>query len=162
MNSGGGLFHAISLFVALFGVWLLLSGIFTPFFLVVAAVCCALVVFIARRMDVVDREAQPVHLTGRFALYLPWLAWRIVLANVDVARRVLSPALPIDPVIKWLPASQKTDLGRVIYANSITPTPGTVSTSVEDGRIEVHALSSEGMAALEQGDMDARVQGVEG
>ncbi len=83
-------------------------------------------------------------------------------ANIDVMRRVLSPELPIDPVVKWLPASQTTDLGRVIYANSITLTPGTVSTNVEDGRIEVHALSREGMTALEEGDMDARVQGVEG
>ncbi len=83
-------------------------------------------------------------------------------ANIDVMRRVLSPALPIDPVVKWLPAGQTTDLGRVIYANSITLTPGTVSINVEDGRIEVHALSREGMAALEEGDMDARVQGVEG
>ena len=156
------MFHAISLFVALFGVWLLLSGIYTAYFLIVAAVCCALVVLITRRMDVVDREAQPVHLSGRLVLYLPWLAWQIVRANIDVMRRVLSPELPIDPVVKWLPTSQTTDLGRVIYANSITLTPGTVSTNVEDGRIEVHALSREAMAALEEGDMDARVQGVEG
>ncbi len=146
------MFHAISLFVALFGVWLLLSGIYTAFFLIVAAVCCVLVVLIARRMDVVDHEAQPIHLTGRFVLYLPWLAWQIVLANIDVARRVLSPDLSIDPVVKWLPASQTTDLGRVIYANSITLTPGTVAVRLDGGEVLVHAVT---------GEMDRRVTRLE-
>ena len=154
--------HAISLYAALLGVWLLLSGFYSPFFLALAVVCCALVVYIARRMDVLDHEAQPAHLTWRFITYLPWLAWQIVLANIDVARRVLAPSLAIDPVMKWLPASQKTDLGLVIYANSITLTPGTVSTDVEGGRIQVHAISAESMAGLESGGMDARVCAVEG
>ncbi len=154
--------HAISLYAALFGVWLLLSGMFDPFFLALAAVSCALVVYIALRMDLVDHEGQPVHLTWRFFTYLPWLAWQIVVANADVARRVLNPRLPIDPVLKWVPSSQRTDLGRVIYANSITLTPGTVSTTVEADRIEVHALTREGLAELERGDMDARVRALEG
>lgn len=154
--------HAISLFAALFGVWLVLSGFFSPFFLGLAVVCCAFVVLIAWRMDVVDHEGQPVHVTWRFLTYLPWLVWQIVRANIDVARRILSPSLAIDPVMKWLPASQKSDLGRVIYANSITLTPGTVSADVAGGRIQVHALSSEGMAGLESGEMDARVRAVEG
>ncbi len=154
--------RAISLYAALFGVWLLLSGFFAPFFLGLAAVCCALVVYIARRMDVIDHEGHPVHLSWRFIAYLPWLAWRIVLANLDVAGRVLSRDLNIDPVLRWVPTSQRTDLGTVIYANSITLTPGTVSTAVEQGRIQVHALSRGGMAQLEKGEMDARVRGVEG
>ena len=159
---GGDLVHTISLYATLFGLWLLLSGFFEPFFLFLGVVCCALVTVIAQRMDVVDAEGQPVHITWRFLTYLPWLAWQIVLANIDVARRVLSPARPIEPVLKWVPASQRSDLGAVIYANSITLTPGTVSTSVEPGRIQVHALSGEGMAELEKGDMDARVRAVEG
>ena len=154
--------HAVSLYAALFGVWLLLSGFFDPFFLSLAAACCALVVYIARRMDVIDHEGQPIHVTWRFLTYLPWLAWRIIVANLDVARRVLDPALPIDPEHKWLPASQRSDLGKVIYANSITLTPGTVSTDVEGGRIQVHALTRAGMAELERGEMDARVRAVEG
>ncbi|MFQ5784457.1 MAG: Na+/H+ antiporter subunit E [Alphaproteobacteria bacterium] len=154
--------HAISLYAALLGVWLLLSGIFTPFFLALAAVCCGLVVFIAQRMDLIDRDTAPVRVSWRFLPYLPWLAWQIVLANIDVIRRVLDPALPIDPAIRWVPASQRTDLGRVIYANSITLTPGTVSTDVESDRIQVHALTRSGLDELERGDMDARVRAVEG
>ena len=53
-------------------------------------------------------------------------------------------------------------LGTAVYANSITLTPGTISTSVEAGRILVHALSSDGIDELEQGAMDRRVSGIEG
>ncbi len=154
--------HAISLYVALMGVWLLLSGLFDAFFLSLAAICCGLVVYIAQRMDVIDHEGQPVHISRRFITYLPWLAWQIIRANVYVARRIASPKMPIDPVLKWIPASQPTDLGKVIYANSITLTPGTIATGVEGDRIQVHALTPELMDELEEGSMDARVRAVEG
>lgn len=154
--------RAIGLYSALFGVWLLLSGFFSPFFLGLAVLCCALVVAIVLRMDSVDRMPLPFSLNWRLFSYLPWLAWKIVVANIDVARRVLSPDLAIDPRLDWVPANQKSDLGTAVYANSITLTPGTISTSVEAGRILVHALSSDGIDELEQGAMDRRVSGIEG
>lgn len=153
--------RAISLYSALFGVWLLLSGFFSPFFLGLAALCCGLVVAIVLRMDAVDGMPLPFSLNWRVFSYLPWLAWQIVIANLDVARRVLSRGPDIDPCIDWIPSSQKSDLGTAIYANSITLTPGTISTSVEAGRILVHALSSEGLRDLKQGAMDRRVRGIE-
>jgi len=154
--------HAISLFVVMLGTWLLLSGIFEPFLLALGVISAAIVVAIAWRMDVIDREGQPIHITWRFILYLPWLGWQILLANIDVLRRVLAPGLPIDPVLKCTAASQTSDLGTVIYANSITLTPGTVSITVEGGRIEVHALTGAAMDAVDAGDMDRRARRVEG
>ena len=154
--------RAIGLYSALFGVWLLLSGFFSPFFLGLAVLCCALVVAIVLRMDAVDHTPLPFSLNWRLFSYLPWLAWQVVVANIDVARRVLSRNLAIDPRLDWVPANQKSDLGTAVYANSITLTPGTISTSVEAGRILVHALSSDGIDELEQGAMDRRVSGIEG
>ena len=59
-------------------------------------------------------------------------------------------------------ASQKTDLGIVTFANSITLTPGTISIDVEeDGHILVHALSREGAEAFADGEMDRRVTELE-
>lgn len=153
--------RAIGLYGTLFGVWLLLSGIITSFFLGLAALCCALVVAISLRMDAADREPLLLTLKWRFFAFLPWLAWQILRANIDVARRVLARDLPIDPALEWVPASQRSDLGMAIFANSITVTPGTISTSVERGRILVHALTREGIAELGKGDMNARVRGVE-
>jgi multicomponent Na+:H+ antiporter subunit E len=153
--------RTISLFGLLFGVWLLLSGFFSPFFLGLAVICCALVVIIARRMDRVDGDPLSFSIKGRAIGYIPWLAWQIVRANIDVMRLVLQRDMAIDPQLEWVPAGQKSDLGTTIYANSITLTPGTVSTSVESGRILVHALTAEGIAELRAGAMDAAVRELE-
>jgi multicomponent Na+:H+ antiporter subunit E len=126
------------------------------------ALSALLVVTIALRMDVVDREGHPIHLGPGALLYWPWLGWEIVKANLDVARRILDPRLPISPTVIRLKASQKSDLGRVIYANSITLTPGTVSIDIDGERIEVHALTREAAQALRTGDMDRRVTRFEG
>ncbi|MEE9300975.1 MAG: Na+/H+ antiporter subunit E [Alphaproteobacteria bacterium] len=154
--------HTLSLFVVLYVTWLALSGHFEPFLLIAGAVCCAIVVAIARRMDVIDHEGHPVHLTWRLPFYWVWLFWQIVKANLDVVSRILNPKLPIDPVHEWVPCTQQSDLGRVIFANSITLTPGTVATEVRGDRIEVHALTSEGLEQLRKGEMDARVTSLEG
>ena len=149
--------HSISLGAVLFVVWLLLSGHYEPLVITFGVVSCALVVVISTRMDVADREGQPIHLTWNALVYWPWLIWQIVLANIDVARRVLSPSLPVSPTLIRVRASQKSDLGKVIYANSITLTPGTISMDVTGDEILVHALTREAAQSLEEGEMDRRV-----
>ena len=153
--------HAVSLGLILFGTWLLMSGILDPFILILGLFSCVVVVTIAIRMDVVDHEAIPLHITFGILLYWPWLIWEIVKANIDVTKRVIGFA-PISPTMVKIKATQKTDLGLVIFANSITLTPGTISIDVEkDGQILVHAISQEGTEGLEGGDMDRRVTVVE-
>lgn len=160
--TGNEVVRTIRLYGLLFGVWLLLSGFFTPFFLGLAAVCCALVMIIVARMDRVDGDPLSWSLNVRFLVYIPWLARQILSANIDVMRLVLRRDMAIDPQLEWVPAGQKSDLGTAIYANSITLTPGTISTSVETGRILVHALTRQGIAELRAGAMDARVRDMEG
>ena len=60
-----------------------------------------------------------------------------------------------------VPCTQRSDAGRVIFANSITLTPGTVTTRIADDAIEVHALSREGADDLLAGEMDRRVSALE-
>ncbi len=155
------MFRAVSLFLVLCGIWIALSGLFTPFLLIAGAICCALVVYIAHRMDVIDHEGHPVQLTLRMPVYWVWLTVQVVKANFDVAWRVLHPHLPIDPSHERLPTTQHTDLSRVIYANSITLTPGTVTTDVTADEIEVHALTHKGLDELRGGEMDRRVTRIE-
>ena len=154
--------HAISLGVVLAIVWLLLSGHFEPLILTLGLASCVVVVAITRRMDLIDREGHPIQLTRRAVGYWLWLGGEIVKANIDVARRVLAPKMAISPTMVRLASSQKSDLGLVIYANSITLTPGTISVDVEPGEILVHALSRDAARGLEGGDMDRRVSQVEG
>ena len=155
--------HLVALAVALYVAWLLWSGYWDNTLLVVlGALSCVVVALLALRMGLVDREGVPIHLFPRLLLYAPWLVWEVVKSNVDVARRILSPRLPIAPQILHVKASQREDLGRVIYANSITLTPGTVSVDLEDDAITVHALSQEAADGLASGEMDRKVRWLEG
>jgi multicomponent Na+:H+ antiporter subunit E len=70
--------------------------------------------------------------------YLAALTVALVRANLDMARRVLSPSLPIRPKIVRVSTSLRSDLGRLVLANSITLTPGTLTVDVEDDALEVH------------------------
>ena len=157
--------YGTSIAISLFLVWLLWSGHYTldsTLLTVLGIASCILVAIIAVRMKVVDREGHPIHLLGRGLIYLPWLLWAIVKANLDVTRRILSPSLPISPTLIDVQATQKSALGQVIYANSITLTPGTVTIDAIDGTLTVHALSREGAHELTEGDMDRKVTALEG
>ena len=154
--------HAFSAVLVLFGFWLLLSGFFEPFLMTAGAVSALGIVALARRMNVIDREGHPIHL-GRSALtYWPWLFVEIAKSAWDVARIILNPRLPVSPTLVRTKASQKMTVGVVTYANSITLTPGTISVDVGRGEILVHALTREGAAGLQSGEMDRRVTRFEG
>lgn len=148
----------MKLALVLVGVWLLLSGIFKPLLLSLGLASCLAVAWLKARADRGDGEPVPFALHyGRLARYLLWLSWEIVKSNVDVSRRILSPSLPVAPAVRWLPASQRSELTRVMYADSITLTPGTLSIDLTDDAVEVHALNEGSLDELERGEMDARV-----
>jgi multicomponent Na+:H+ antiporter subunit E len=153
--------HTLGLGLAMFALWLLLSGHYTPLLLSSGVASCALIVLIAARLDVIDHEAVPLHLSFGYFGYLAWLGKEIAKSNWDVAKIVLDPKLPISPTMVWVPATQRTDVGKVIYANSITLTPGTVSVEIEHDLILVHAITREAAEGLESGDMDRRVDQIE-
>ncbi len=157
------MFHAISLFFSLGLFWLLLSGYFTPFLLSAGLGCALAVVWFARRMDVVDPEGHPIHLGPRALLfYWPWLVKEIVKSAWDVSMIILDPKLPISPTLVRFKPTQKTDVGLVIHANSITLTPGTITIEAASGEFLVHGLTRASAGAVVDSEMDRRVDGLRG
>jgi multicomponent Na+:H+ antiporter subunit E len=63
-------------------------------------------------------------------------------ANIDMARRVLSPRLPINPALVEVQTQLKSPLGQLILANSITLTPGTLTVDVVGDHLQVHWVDS--------------------
>jgi multicomponent Na+:H+ antiporter subunit E len=152
---------AVAAFV-LFGLWLLLSGLYAPLLLILGAVSSVFVAWIAQRMGLLTPEPGSVWLRPlRCLAYVPWLAWQMVKANVDVVLRILVPSKGISPRVLRVPSTQVSDLARALYANSITLTPGTISIDVGKDAITVHALSREGAEDLVSGGMGARVTALE-
>lgn len=156
------MFHAVSLSIILASLWILMSGHFEPFLLSMGAVSILLTVWVSARLGIIDREAVPVHMLPRALTYWPWLIKEIVKANIDVAKIIVNPRLPISPVMFRTKATQKTELGHAVYANSITLTPGTISIDLEGDMITVHALTVDGAEGVESGDMDRRCTHLEG
>lgn len=140
--------------IVLFTFWILLSGYFSTLLLSLGAGSVLLVLYLARRMDVIDHESYPVHLSTKLPTFLVYLWIEVVKSNFDVVKRIIKPGkLAISPRLVEVPLPQKTDLGKVMYANSITLTPGTVSVELDDKKIVVHALSQEGADDLLSGDL---------
>jgi multicomponent Na+:H+ antiporter subunit E len=137
--------------------WLLLSGHYTPLLMLLGAASVALVLWFLRRMDRADQE--PVQLRPKLGLflYLGWLLWSVIKANIDLARRIWDPKMPIHPVWARLDARVETPVETTLYANSITLTPGTLTTDVCEDHFLIHAISQEGIDELREGEMERRI-----
>lgn len=147
----------------LFGFWLVLSGFYTPFLITMGLLTALGVMWLARRMDVVDPEGHPIHLALRALFsYWPWLLREIVKSGWDVTRIILDPRLPVAPSLVRFKPTQKSDVGLATHANSITLTPGTISIEVGRGEFLVHAVSEAGADGIRDGEMDRRVSRFEG
>lgn len=149
-----------STFLVLLAFWLLLSGVFTPF-LIAAGVGSALaVVAFARRMEVVDREGHPVNLWRIVVSYWPWLMIEILKSGWAVTKAVVDPRLISPTLVRFRP-SQRSVVGIVTHANSITLTPGTITIEASADEFLVHALTREGAAGTVDSEMDRRVTQLE-
>jgi multicomponent Na+:H+ antiporter subunit E len=147
-----GKIYMIVLTLVLSGIWLAWSGIYDNGLILAFGVGSVLLtVWVSKSLDIIDDEGQPISLGSAPIGYLLWLFKEIVVANIDVIKIILSPSLPISPTWTKVPAKQHTRLGRVIFANSITLTPGTVSVDVGGDFIWVHALAKEGAESLNDG-----------
>ena len=141
--------------------WLALSGHYNFLLLFLGIVSILGVVYITNRMDEADHEGRQFeYLSWRFIVYLFWMVKEIFVANLIVARMILSPNTSLQPTIAKLPVDNMTNMEKVLYANSITLTPGTLTLEVKDDWIEVHTVRPDLLESLERGEMSDRVRSV--
>ena len=130
----------IYMFLASFTVYELILGS------IVSAILSALIV------NTVNYELDirlPYLLIKFIAIYLPVFIFKLILANLDVARRVLSPKIPLKPGIVKIKTHLKGDFGKLTLANSITLTPGTLSLDIVDDYLYVHTVEVKGTNEVE-------------
>ncbi|MGB0846779.1 MAG: Na+/H+ antiporter subunit E [Thiolinea sp.] len=150
--------------IGLASFWLLLSGFWDkPLLLILGAISVVFSAYLALRIERVYSLHSVTKIIFRVPLYSLWLSWEMVKTTIDVVKCIWMPKrYPISPALNKVPMTQKTRLGKTIYANSITFTPGTVSVRLEQGEeLLVHALTADGMDDLKAGGMDARVTDLE-
>ncbi len=138
--------------------WLTNSGYFKPLLLGFGILSVICVIAITWRMKKQDGEYfPPLMETWRLPGYLFWMVGQIIMANINVIKRIWLGSSSISPVIVTCKANQKSEVGKVLYANSITMTPGTITLSIRDDTLEVHALTRQAAEDLLLGEMGRRV-----
>ncbi|MEJ8553826.1 Na+/H+ antiporter subunit E [Tepidibacter sp. Z1-5] len=88
--------------------------------------------------------------------YLFVLIVEVIKANIDVAKIVLSPKIDIEPVVVNFKTKLKSDLCRVILANSITLTPGTITMVMENDVYTIHCLKKQ----FAEGLLDSKFENI--
>lgn len=151
----------LGLIVVLTSFWLVLSGHYTALILSMGVASIALVVWIARRMDLADFEIAPVHFTPKLLAYWVWLSSEIVKSTLDVTRRVLRGRKALHPAYEDVAIDQGTAMSETILANSITLTPGTLAVDVNNDKIRVHTVHKDLLVSLRDGGMARRVKALE-
>ncbi len=146
----------LTLFLCLF--WLLLSGHFTALLLGLGFASVLLVVWFMSRMDDTDNEASFMRISLGLVGYLFWLFGAVIRANLAVVRCIWDPELPIHPKWERVDTEIATPLKKTLYANSITLTPGTLTTGAREDHLSVHCLTKENLAELQDGEMERRIR----
>ena len=147
------------LFFILLLLWLLLSGHYTFLIISLGIFSCLFCVYLTKRANILDNELLPVTFFPRIIQYTIWLIKEIIISNIITAKVILTSSET--PEIFLVKCTQKTPEGKTTYANSITLTPGTVTTNIKDNILEVHALTSDFGNDVRNGDMDKKVSWLE-
>lgn len=133
------------MYIIFFLIWIIFNGQFT---LEIAAfgpvIAGALYLFICRFLDY--RPADDILLCKRFFLLLHYaftLVVEILKANGTVFRMIYSEKYSFEPAVVHFRTTLKTTFARVLLANSITLTPGTITVSLKDDEYVVHCLDKE-------------------
>ena len=140
--------HLLKWSVLLSIFWLLLSGFIQPLLLSFGAVSVAIVVYILYRMDFVDDEPKEIGSGPQIIVYIGWLFGQIISSSIHVTKLIWGSSDKLSPSLARIPANNIKPKNRVLYANSITLTPGTLSVDLEEGEVTVHALQKESIEEL--------------
>lgn len=142
--------------------WLLLSGFIQPLLLSFGAVSVVVVLIVLKRMDAVDKEPKSLSFNLQTFRYFTWLVGQIFMSSAHVTKLIWGNPDRIAPVLSKISITSMPDEKKVLYANSITLTPGTLSVDLHNEEITVHALQTASIESLKQGEMENKIAGRQG
>ena len=96
----------------------------------------------------------------RLLRYWGWLGIEVIRSSIEVSRIILNPKLPINPHLIEVKTDSPDPIDHVIFGNSITLTPGTLTIDLHEGVVKVHTLTESAARELMEGEMNRRVCGM--
>ena len=156
--------EAFAMFFLLFGFWIMLNGRWTTEIAIIGVVICALLyAFLVAFMDYSPRKEWAVTKRfGKIVGYGVYLVGEVFKSAFAVIRLIWSPKMETEPRLSSFRTRLRTDAGKVVLANSITLTPGTITVDVRKDKFLIHCLDQEFDVGQEGFDMEERVMKVEG
>jgi len=143
----------------LFLFWILLSGKWELFHLGLGLFSSVAVSYFSYRPEQgrhLSISEIPRAIAGML-WYGVWLLVKIVQAACHVSWLVLSPSMPIFPQLIKHKTILKTDDAKVIFANSITLTPGTITADISGDTLTVHELDDQSSSDIRSGAMEKEI-----
>ena len=150
------MFKILFFFLFLLSLWLAFSGVYNPLLLGLGLSSCSLVVFVSYALFKTEHTSKKIVKIGFFFYYFPWLVKEIFLSGIKTSAIIIG-FKKFESSEKEISLLQKSDLGKAIYANSVTLTPGTLTILVGDSTVLVHALSKDSIGDLESSRMDKKI-----
>lgn len=130
--------------ISLFFVWILVTGFVVEELITGLGVSLALSAILVKYTNYAAELNSPIKLIKFIFVYIPVFVWQLLLSNLDIAKRVLTPRIPLNPGIVKVKTDLEGDIGKLTLANSITLTPGTLTLDIVDGDLYVHCVDIEG------------------
>jgi multicomponent Na+:H+ antiporter subunit E len=119
------------------------------------------VAWLSHKLALLNSDFQTLRFNLNLPKFLPWFFIELVKSNLDVSWRILHPTLSIQPNISTVPITKHSEVGKAVYANCITLTPGTYSIDINSAVIEVHSLTKNLAHDLQRGEMSKRILALE-
>ncbi len=147
----------LALMLVLITFWILLSPALTIQSFLVGLVVVIGVAFLNKGILEEDSFNLSLKQIKNFCFFLFHLIKEVVKANIDVAKIVLSPSMPVEPAFIKMPIKFKNETNKVIYANAVTLTPGTLTVDMTDKEYIIHVLTTSAGEDLKDGILEQTV-----
>jgi len=138
--------YPILIFLLLFLNWIVLSGKFDAFHLILGVISCGVVTWLSQDLLYSDRRkklGERLRETWFFIKYIPWITWEVVKANLHVFKLAMTKEgyEEISPRVVTFKTYLRSDFAKFVLANSITLTPGTITMLIRGSEFHVHTMS---------------------
>ena len=152
------------IFALLFIFWIILNGNITTEIVILGLVLSAIVTMVSYKTIRLSRELEKkvVKKMGKIIIYLMILIVEIIKANIDIIKLVLTKDPEITPTLMNMKTNLKSRISRVALANSITLTPGTITVTMNENDLLIHAIEKSNLDGIEESIFVEKLRELEG
>lgn len=151
--------NILIIFFLLLFFWSIIDGKLTVESIILGTAASIIIIYLNRDIMFTIDDGGPVTLRylWHYSTLIAVLVVEIVKSNINVAKIVLNPKMPIEPSFVRVPVRFKKDFNKVLYGNVVTLTPGTLTVDIDEDEYIIHALTKEAAEGLHGSELEKHV-----